>query len=97
MKIPLSAKGLDANTELFIIPAFAARDSNYTFYIDSIFSVTPGLSASIQAYTDRGGSIYAEGNGVYFLQKAGYLENGAVNYTAGNNGGLVPVTEAASP
>ncbi len=84
----LTEKGIDANTGLLIIPAFAARDSNYTFYADSIFSVTPGLSASIRAYTDRGGSIYAEGNGVYFLQKAGYLENGAISYPAEPNGGL---------
>jgi hypothetical protein len=92
----LTGKGLDANTELFIIPAFAARDSNYTFYADSIFSVTPGLSASIRAYTNRGGSIYAEGNGVYFLQKAGYLENGAISYPSEPNGGLVAVTEGST-
>ena len=92
----LVTKGLDTNTELFIIPAFAARDSNYTYYIDSIFSVSPGLSTSIQAFTDRGGSIYAEGNGVYFIQKTGYLEDGAVNYVQENNGGLVPVLETAS-
>ena len=90
-------QGLDANTLLFIIPAFAARDSNYTFYVDSIFSITPALSTSIQTYTARGGSIYAEGNGVYFIQKAGYLENGAVSYTSGSyNGGLIGVTEASA-
>jgi hypothetical protein len=89
--------GLDNNTGLFIIPAFAAKDSNYTFYVDSIFSVNPALRTSIQAYTTRGGSIYAEGNGVYFIQKAGYLENGAVNYTTGNYGnGLIGVTEAST-
>ena len=89
--------GLDANTQLLIIPAFAAKDSNYTFYVDSIFSVTPSLSTALQAYTDRGGSIYAEGNGVYFIQMAGYLESGAVNYTSASvNGGLIGVTEAST-
>ncbi len=92
----LITKGLDYNTKLFIIPAFAAKDSNYTFYIDSVFTVNTGLAASIQSYTDRGGNIYAEGNGVYFLQKAGYLENGSVNYAVGSGGGLAGITETGS-
>ncbi len=86
-------KGLDENTELLIIPAFAAKDSNYTYFIDSIFSITPGLNAPVQAFLAHGGSIYAEGNGVYFIEKAGFLENGAVNYNPDNGSGLVSVTE----
>ncbi len=94
----ITGTGLDAHTELLIIPAFAAKDSNYTFYVDSIFSVTPSLGMAIQAFIGRGGSIYAEGNGVYFLQKASCLENGAVNYDTEDYGnGLLPVTASAMP
>jgi hypothetical protein len=86
--------GLDVNTELLIIPAFAVKDSNYTFYIDSIFSWMPTLGENIHSYTDRGGHIYAEGNGVYFIQRAGYLENGSVDYNSGSyRQGLINVTE----
>jgi hypothetical protein len=92
----LADKGLDANTVLFIIPAFAAKDSNYTYYADSIFSVSPVIKTRMQEFASRGGSIYAEGNGVYFIQKAGYLEGDAVKYGPENPGGLVPVTEVAS-
>lgn len=89
----ITGQGIDSNTELLIIPAFAAKDSNYTFYIDSIFSVVPSLGTQIREFTAHGGRIYAEGNGVYFLQKAGFLENGAVNYMTGNFGsGLKQVT-----
>jgi hypothetical protein len=91
----LMGRGLDANTELLIIPAFATKELNYTYYIDSVFAVTPGLNTSLQSYIARGGSIYAEGNGAYFLQKTGYLENGAVEYTANDNG-LVNITEAST-
>jgi hypothetical protein len=92
----ITVDGIDTNTELLIIPAFAAKDSNYTFYVDSIFSVTPSLGTAIQAFTSRGGNIYAEGNGVYFIQKAGYLENNAISYASGEYGsGMVAATESA--
>jgi hypothetical protein len=89
--------GPDANTRLLIFPAIAAKDSNYTFYIDSIFSVTPNLNTAIQNYISGGGNIYAEGNGVYFIEKAGYLENGAVSYATDNStGGLADVSESSA-
>ncbi len=88
--------GLDANTKLLIIPAFAAKDSDYTYYIDSLFTASPGIAAKIQSYVSQGGTIYAEGNGVYFIQKTGYLEANAVNYsTAGFDDGLVEVNDAS--
>src|SRR5512145_776500 len=37
----ITNQGIDPNTKLLIIPAFAAKDSNYAFYIDSIFSLVP--------------------------------------------------------
>jgi hypothetical protein len=89
--------GIDVNTKLLIFPAVAAKDSNYTFYIDSIFSITPNLSANIQEFVSNGGGIYAEGNGVYFVEKTGFLENGAVDYTSDNYiGGLTNVTETST-
>lgn len=92
----LTVSGIDPNTELLIIPAFTAKDENYTYYIDSLFTVTPALATAIQAYTSRGGSIYAEGNGVYFVQRAGYLENNALDYTTGDYGdGLQTVEPTA--
>lgn len=94
----LTLTGIDPNTQLLIIPAFTAKDEDYTYYIDSLFSVTPSLDMAIQAYTSRGGSIYAEGNGVYFIQRAGYLENNALNYTSGDYGdGHIPVSATALP
>jgi hypothetical protein len=91
----LMNQGLDTNTDLLIIPAFAVKDSNYTYYIDSIFSVTPSLGENIQLFAGRGGNIYAEGNSAYFIQKAGFLENGSVDYNSGCYSlGLTDVTEA---
>jgi|WetSurSiteA1Bulk_404760.scaffolds.fasta_scaffold01078_4 hypothetical protein len=93
----LTGQGLNAHTTLLIIPAFISKELDYKYYIDSIFTVTPGLNTCLQSYIARGGSIYAEGNGVYFLEKAGYLENGAVEYQADDNGnGLATVTELSS-
>ncbi|MBN1597426.1 MAG: T9SS type A sorting domain-containing protein [Bacteroidales bacterium] len=75
--------GLDANTELLIIPAFIVNDDDYTFYIDSIISITAGLKDKADDFLSRGGSIYAEGNGAYFIEKLGYLETGAISYQNG--------------
>src|SRR5512145_348052 len=68
----ITNQGIDQNTKLLIIPAFAAKVYNYAFYIDSIFSVVPAIGTQIREFAARGGRIYAEGNGVYFLQKAGF-------------------------
>jgi hypothetical protein len=92
----LTGKGLDINTSLLIIPAFISKEDNALFYIDSAFSVTPGLSASIQAFVARGGNLYAEGNGAGFLQKCGILEPGAISYSPGNDEtGLVGVSQTS--
>jgi hypothetical protein len=89
--------GFDANTRLLIFPAIAAKESDYTFYVDSIFSVTPNLSNIIQAYIAAGGSIYAEGNGTYFIEKSGFLESGAIDYNASSIGsGLQNVAEVST-
>ena len=74
--------GVKSNTQLLIIPAFTVKDSSYTYYIDSILSHSIGLKEKFDAFLSRGGTIYTEGNAAYFLEKLGYLENGAVNYNA---------------
>ncbi len=90
----LTGKGLNSNTQLLIIPAFLSKELNFKYYIDSVFSVTNGLNNSLQTYIARGGSIYAEGNGVYFLQKTGHLESGAITYSATqNNDNVINVIE----
>jgi hypothetical protein len=94
----LTSTGIDVNTALLIIPAFTSKELDYAYYIDSIFSAAPALAASIQNYVSRGGNIYAEGNGVYFLQKTGYLESNAVRYDLGSSSdGLTVVAEATPP
>ncbi len=81
----LTGNGINSNTTLLIIPAFLSKELNYKYYIDSIFTVTSGLNTSLQSYVSRGGNIYAEGNGVYFLQKTGHLEAGAITYPGNSN------------
>jgi hypothetical protein len=93
----LTGKGIDSNTELLIIPAFVSKEQDYAYYIDSIFAVTSGLNTSLQSYIARGGSIYAEGNGVYFLQKTGNLEAGAITYPTGNNNNNVITVHEGTP
>lgn len=77
----LSTNGLDENTRLFIIPAFLVNNDDYTYYIDSIIAITPGIKEKIDEFLNRGGHIYAEGNACYFIEKLGYLESGAVTYS----------------
>ncbi len=88
----LATDGLDENTQLLIIPAFVVNDTNYTYYIDSIFSIVSGMKGQIDAFLSNGGNIYAEGNGCYFIEKLGYLETGAVDYENSQNGGLTDIT-----
>ncbi len=78
----ISTSGIDANTKLLIIPAFSAKDDDYTFYIDSLFTVTPGIKDKIDAFLNNGGSIYTEGNAAYFIEKLGYLESDAIDYSS---------------
>lgn len=89
----LASEGLNENTELLIIPAFVINDTNYTYYIDSIFSVVTGMKEKVNQFLSKGGNIYAEGNACYFLEKLGYLETGAIDYS--NNispDGLMDIT-----
>lgn len=82
----LTGDGLDLQTQLLIIPGFVVKDNDYSYYIDSIFAVTPNLKNKVDAFLSRGGSIYAENNGAYFIEKLEYLESGAITYSSSSPG-----------
>jgi hypothetical protein len=88
----LASEGLDSNTELLIIPSFVVNDTNYTYYIDSIFSIVSGMKDKIDLFLSKGGNIYAEGNACYFIEKLGYLEDGAISYENSYPGGLIDIS-----
>ncbi len=81
----LASDGLDAETDLLIIPAFYVNGEDYTYYIDSIFSVAPTFKAKINSFLAAGGTIYAEGNAAYFIEKLGYFDSGSVDYENGTD------------
>jgi len=76
----LSQGILSDSTELLIIPAFNVHKNGEKYYIDSIFSIAPQIKARLQNFLSRGGMVYTEGNACYFIQKAGYLGAGSVNF-----------------
>jgi len=80
-ELDILSGGISDSCKLFIIPAFTEKGNNVGGYIDSIFTVYSGLKTKIDAFLSKGGTIYAEGNAVYFLEKLGYLSNGSVSFS----------------
>ncbi len=76
----LQQHGLDPRTDLLIIPAFTVKGENYSYYIDSIMGLGYSFKPRLDEFLARGGMVYTEGNGAIFLEKSGYLEEGAINY-----------------
>ncbi|MCX6153840.1 MAG: hypothetical protein NT007_06760 [Candidatus Kapabacteria bacterium] len=76
----IDTSNLNWGTSLLIIPAFTVYGLDSRYYIDSIFKSCPGLKPRLTAFLASGGTIYAEGNAVYFIEKLGYLAPGAVNF-----------------
>ncbi|TAL68260.1 MAG: hypothetical protein EPN82_11245 [Bacteroidetes bacterium] len=76
----LDTNSINGATQLLIIPSFNAEGSNQKFYIDSVFATCPQIKAKLDAFLANGGTIYAEGNAVYFIEKLGYLAPGSVNF-----------------
>lgn len=76
----LDTTGIDWGTRVLIIPSFTQNNGDDKFYIDSIFNRSPLLRAKILQFLARSGSIYAEGNAVYFIEKLGLLSAGAVDF-----------------
>jgi hypothetical protein len=76
----LDSNNISSATQLLIIPSFAMNGTDNKYYIDSVFNRCPAIADRINTFLARGGTIYAEGNAVYFLEKLGFLEEDAVNF-----------------
>lgn len=93
----LANQGLDENTELLIIPAFLVNDADYTYYIDSLFTVSQSFKENIDSYLQKGGNIYTEGNAAYFIEKLGYLETNAIDYLGDQlNNNMIDISVTSS-
>jgi len=76
----LADSGLHATTKLLIIPAFVTYNNDNTFYINQIIESNPQIKQQLDVFLSKGGTIYAEGNATYFIEKLGYLESGAIKF-----------------
>ncbi|HEY4785921.1 MAG TPA: hypothetical protein VIH57_07720 [Bacteroidales bacterium] len=76
----ISNGNLSDSTRMLIIPAFTVHSSGDQHYIDSVFTISPQLKSKLQGFLARGGTIYTEGNAAYFIQDAGYLTNGTIDF-----------------
>ncbi|MCX7909366.1 MAG: hypothetical protein N2560_07610, partial [Ignavibacteria bacterium] len=87
--------GISGSTRLLIIPPFRKYGNDDKYYVDKIFAKFPNIKRKLEEFLSRGGTIYAEGNAVYFVEKLGFLETGAVDfensYSFVNEDNLVPV------
>ncbi|MGB9912983.1 MAG: hypothetical protein ACPLRO_06400, partial [Candidatus Kapaibacteriota bacterium] len=72
--------GISGACRLLIIPPFRKFSDDDKYYIDKIFAEYPNIKRRFDEFLARGGTIYAEGNAVYFLEKLGYLENKSVDF-----------------
>ena len=78
----IDSLGISGQTKVLIISSFSMNGKSNQFFIDQIFTKHPGIKAKIDAFLASGGCIYAEGNASYFMEKAGYLSAGAVNFAS---------------
>jgi hypothetical protein len=76
----IDSLGISSSCRLLIIPPFRKFGEDDKYYIDKIFQKYPNIKKKFDEFLARGGTIYAEGNAVYFIEKLGYLENGAVDF-----------------
>src|SRR3989339_34639 len=76
----LDTNSISGSTQLLIIPSFNAEGTNQKYYIDSVFAICPQIKVKLDAFLSNGGTIYVEGNAVYFIEKLGYLMPGSVNF-----------------
>lgn len=72
--------GISNSCRLFIIPPFRKYGKDDKYYIDKIFAKYPNLVKRFKEFLARGGTIYAEGNAVYFIEKLGYLGANSVDF-----------------
>ncbi|MFA5781499.1 MAG: hypothetical protein WC868_04440 [Bacteroidales bacterium] len=72
---------LPSSTKLLIFPSFAVNGNNTQYYMDSVIAASPYMKAKIDTFLSKGGTIYAEGNAAYLIEKLGYLSQGAVDFS----------------
>lgn len=96
----LDTAGVNPSAQILIIPSLNVRDEDFKFYVDSIFRTYPNIRTRLNTFLANGGMIYTEGNAVYFIEKLGWLDSGAVDYTrkteADQNTNLLDITFTAS-
>jgi len=94
---------LSANTKLLILPSFMIDGTNTAHFMDSVISASPNMKAKIDTFLSKGGTVYAEGNAVYLIEKLGFLSPGAVNFSSFVNADLstnlveINVTSSSNP
>ncbi len=76
----LDTADINSSTDLLIIPSYSVNGQNQKYYIDQTFAICPKLKSKLDKFLKRGGTIYAEGNAAYFIEKLGYLRDGAVDF-----------------
>ncbi|MDR2938329.1 MAG: hypothetical protein LBU92_05270, partial [Prevotellaceae bacterium] len=76
----LQASLSNVNAKLLIIPDFAREENSETFYATIIAQKNPEMAQQLRDFVQRGGTIYAEGNGGYLLQALGLLNSGTLDY-----------------
>lgn len=74
------SNGLHPQTELLIIPAFAAKEGDNSFFIQQIITENPAIKTQIDDFLSQGGMLYAEGNAALFIEKLEYLSSGTIDF-----------------
>lgn len=94
--------GISDSVRILIIPAFSFKGEDGSFYPAQVVQDASFLKKSFDAFLQRGGIIYTEGNAVSLLEELGYLQDGSVNYGNSLNSGTesriaCSVTDALHP
>lgn len=76
-----TADEISDSTEIIIFPSVKIDGQDYEYYVEQIVNQIPSFETKIQAFISKGGKIYTEGNGVLFLEKAGLIAEGSVDYS----------------
>ena len=83
----LMEKGLSDSVKIFILPSCNFKGTDGKYYIDQIMQHFPSLKEKIDPFLLKGGMIYAEGNGVYLLERMGYFTDSSVDFSHAMNSG----------
>ncbi len=79
--------GLSDSVRILIIPSITYKGSDGSYYAKMIASQYSAIKSKLDAFLQRGGFIYAEGNGVSLLESLGLIPSGSVNYSNSINTG----------